>query len=425
MDPDLTPRQREAYETYQRQKQAYEQEMAAAPNPDDTKPGLWRTLAAAAAGAVGGWNYDRGGMQWGQQMAREISEGPYQRRMNEHLRRLAAQRQGLEVAQDGMQVVDRAENWKQMAAARRDATDARKANDEAKLAAEKLKQAQVYDAIISKQTGGEAVRYPSVEALNADPDAQEKIKAGTHTLRQPAGTDLVYLISTAEARRRASFEDVKPLAQQINDVIAANPRVARERGWRPVTMEEASGRGAANLQKYFDTINNTLDRREGAAARASRGGGSTVDRETPNEKRLWAANKEVWDRTKSRVNDIKKALDNLENLRIREPFNDAAYSERQAQLKAEMAEALNAAYNQDPLMKPESYKQYKVQRRDMGKDKAARWDVVEVKKEDKAETPAPAGGKKQMTPAIAKQFLIRANDDEAKALEMARAEGYE
>lgn len=409
MAETLDPQQQVAYDAYERRKREYEEELANA--PVEQKPGFWRQLAAGAVGAVGGWNFDRGGMQWGPALAREITEGPYQRRMNEHLKRLAARRQGLDVAQEGMQVMNQAENWKQLAAQRKQDGENRKALKEQELKAERQKQVQVYDHLMAKNSGGEALRYESMEHLKGDADAQAKIKAGTHVVHNPPGTDLVYIMPTNETRRRAAFDNVKPIVTSINEVIKANPSLAK-RGFRELDMETASAKGESWLQNYFREMNDVLNLEMQIRNRATGGGGGKED---PDIRQRRYEHNQIWANSRRNVATIQSQIASLQN-RIATTQDEtikAALRENLKDLQQNIAETLNAAYQEDPMMKPESMKQYEVVD-----------GVLREKGTATQSAPAQSQGAKKLTDELAEKFLREAGMDEVKAAAAARAQGY-
>jgi hypothetical protein len=417
MPEEIDPYQ-QALEDLARQRKQYD-EIASAP-PQYERPGFWRSLAAIGAGAFGGSQYDKGGMQWGQQIGQQIIEGPYQRRMNEHLKMLAAKRQGLDSAYEGVGTLGQIEARKQqIEVAKQNAAD-RKANNEEKLKADKLKNAQVYDAILSKQTGNEAVRYPSMEAIQADPDAQAKIKAGTHTLRQPAGTDLVYLAPTAEYRRQAAFEDVLPIATQINKMISANP-ILQQRGFQPVDAQKASAKGAAALQNVYKEMNDVLNLEMQAKSRASRGGGGDDDA------KAYAADQKRKNLETAQVNTqfaaLKSSKENqyLDQIaRARAAGNEEQAKALEKQRGVELVEALNNAHLRIAnIWGHEKFKQARL------KDgKVEEFWVGKGAEQVPTQQPAQLAASKVLTKEIAKQFLQDAGMDQAKAEAMARAQGY-
>lgn len=354
--PQLDPRQEEAYKTYQQRKAEWD--ALVAQGVERPKPSLWRTLAAVGAGAAGGWNFDRGGMQWGQQLAREITEGPYQRRMNDHLRQLAEKRQGLDVAQEGLNVMDRAANFKQLAAQRKREGEDRTTREAEKLEAQRLKGEGIYKVRLNGQSGGDMLEYVNRNEAMADPSVQAKLKAGTHTLHEPSAGHAVFLTPTQETLTKRKVEEVGPLAQRINAVISANPGLSK-RGFIPVDMQTATSKGITGLENYFKEINDVLNLEMQVRGRAANRGGGGED---PDTKHKWQEHNQVWSSSRRDVAALTRQATALQQriATTQDPTTKTELSRVLDEVQQNIAERLNSAYTEDPLMTPEKMKQYEV-----------------------------------------------------------------
>lgn len=279
MEPEvLDPKEVAAYEALKKAQADYAAEMAGAPVQEKT--GMWRKLAAIGAGAFGGSQYDKGGMQWGQNLAKEITEGPYQRKMNEHLKRLAAKRMGVDVAQEGVGVIGQLNTRKAQIAAAAQAAADRKTQSEAALDQKRQYANDVWKKNIDHNTKGNWKSFQSPEELatfqQANPEYQGwEVRKSSVAL--PNGAQEILLAEPDSKRRQRDLEDVNDLAVRINAAVQANPEIARQRGFVPVTSEQVSRASAAKLQGYYKEIQDALGQEAAARAAAARGRGRGGD----------------------------------------------------------------------------------------------------------------------------------------------------
>jgi hypothetical protein len=418
MEPEvIDPREQAIYEDYERKRKDYADFAASAPVQE--KPGLWRTLAAIGAGAFGGSQYDKGGMQWGQNLAKEITEGPYQRKMNEHLKMLAAKRMGLDVAQEGMGVMGQISDRKQRAAIAKQTADDRKTIADNALYQKSQYAQGKYEQDLAKNTEGNYKVFSSRdEALKAQ---QSNPAYAQYELREdPVEVQGVgrryYLAEPDTLRQGRKLESAQEIAARINSVIEQNPSLVK-RGFTQVTAEKVTKVGAADLQNYFKEINDVLNLEAQIRGRAAgRGGGGRSSGEDPDTKQKRYEHNQVWANSRKNVASLTRQISALQNriATTQDPAIKAALTENLSELQQNIAETLNSAYQEDPMMKPESMKQYEVVGGELKERGAA----------PKANSAPAAEGKKKMTVEIAKKFAAAAGGDRAKAEAMARAEGY-
>ena len=417
MEPEvIDPREQAIYDDFERKRKDYADFAANAPVQE--KPGLWRTLAAIGAGAFGGSQYDKGGMQWGQNLAKEITEGPYQRKMNEHLKMLAAKRMGLDVAQEGMGVLGQINARKQQAAiARQNAEDRKKIADNALYQKSQYAQGK-YEQDLAKNTDGNYKVFSSKEeALKAQQSnpAYQQYELREDPVEVQGVGRRYYLAEPDTVRQSRKLENAQEIAARINSVIEQNPILAK-RGFTPVTADKVTKVGAVDLQNYFKEINDVLNLEAQIRGRAvGRGGGSRSSGEDPDTKQKRYEHNQVWANSRKNVASLTRQISALQNriATTQDPAVKAALTENLSELQQNIAETLNSAYQEDPMMKPESMKQYEVVGGELKEKGAAPKAVAEPQ------------GKKKMTVEIAKKFAAAAGGDRAKAEAMARAEGYE
>lgn len=347
MEPEvIDPREQAIYDDYERKRKDYADFAAAAPVQE--KPGLWRTLAAIGAGAFGGSQYDKGGMQWGQNLAKEITEGPYQRKMNEHLKMLAAKRMGLDVAQEGMGVMGQISDRKQRAAIAKQTADDRKAIADNALYQKSQYAQGKYEQDLAKNTEGNYKVFSSRdEALKAQ---QSNPAYAQYELREdPVEVQGVgrryYLAEPDTLRQGRKLESAQAIAARINSVIEQNPSLAK-RGFTPVTAEKVTKVGAADLQNYFKEINDVLNLEAQIRGRAVRGGRGDGDDEAKtyraDEKRKFQETAKI----NAQFAALKAAKENQymdQIARARANGNEAEAKRLEKQRGLELVEAFNNA----------------------------------------------------------------------------------
>lgn len=266
--------------------------------PVRKKPGFWRTLAATAAGAVGGWNFDRGGMQWGQNLANEIVEGPYKREYDEYMQKLEASRRGTDQMQQGLNNRLRLE---EIAEARQ----LRKEMAEAKRIADQEKSIDIFKTKYRDQSKGAAQEVGSME--EAQERFGEDIKKGLKTVVQSATTDrsgkpVIMVVPTDQYWRKLESDEVTELQPTFNkyadlfglprvDVSRLRPEDRRSL-FQMYQREIASDTSAKNSQEA------TRRMMMGIVAATNRQANAQEFRANQTE---GARSKDIWDDTQYRV----------------------------------------------------------------------------------------------------------------------------
>lgn len=426
MPEELDPREQTIYDDWERKRKDYADFAATAPVREN--PGLWRKLAAIGIGAFGGSQYDKGGLQWGQQLGNEVLEGPYQRKMNDHLKMLAAKRQGLDVAQEGMGVVGQIAARKAQAAAAAQAAADRKTAAEAALDQKRQYANDVWKKNIDHNTKGNWKSFQSPEELSAFQQANPKYQAWEvrqSSVPLPNGAREIILAEPESESRKRNLEDVNDLAVRINTAVQANPEISRQRGFVPVTAEQVSRYSAAKLQDYYKEIQNALGQEAAARAAVARGRGRG---DGDDEAKAYRADEKRKHQETAKINaqfaSLKASKENQymdQIARARSNGNEAEAQRLEKQRGLELVEALNnAALQTANVWGHEKFKQYR-----MGDKGVEEFMVGKGAESQPQPTPAPeSGGKKKMTVEIAKKFAAAAGGDRAKAEAMAKADGY-
>ena len=421
MPEEIDPYQQAAYDAYKRRQAEYEATVATAPKYE--KPGFWRSLAAIGAGAFGGSQYDKGGMQWGQQIGQQIIEGPYQRRMNEHLKELAAKRQGLDVAQEGLGVLGQIEARKQQAAIARQNAEDRKAAEADKLYQRSQYAQGVYEKDLNKSTEGNYQVYRSKEeALKAKTENPDL--AGYELREDPVEVPGVgrryYLAESSKDRQNRKSIDISATVANYNQIA---PKVGLPTIDNPgrVSKEEATVRLNEAKELYrmkFQADANNLGYAR-IAAMVGRGGDG-------DSKAYAAAEKfkhQETDKVNSEFQNLKTQKENAYQAQIARALANGNKDEAERLATArgqELAEALNNAHMR--IANIWGHKKFKQVELKDGK-MVETW-VGEGVNQPPDQQPAQPAAPKVLTKEIAKQFLQEAGMDQAKAEAMARAQGY-
>jgi hypothetical protein len=363
MEPEvIDPREQAIYDDYERKRKDYADFAAAAPVQE--KPGLWRTLAAIGAGAFGGSQYDKGGMQWGQNLAKEITEGPYQRKMNEHLKMLAAKRMGLDVAQEGMGVMGQNADRKQRIALAAQTAADRKAQAEAALDQKRQYANDVWKKNIDHNTKGNWKSFQSPEELAAFQQANPKFQGWEvrkSSVALPNGAQEILLVEPESERQQRSAIDVSSTINMYNQIA---PKVGMQPIDNPgkVSKEEATFKlnEAKELykMKYQADANNLGYAR--IAAMMNRGGGDDDKAAKAEEKRKFQETAKI----NAQFAALKAQKENYYQREIARAMANGNKEEANrlaTQRGEELVEALNnAALQTANIWGHEKFKQYRM-----------------------------------------------------------------
>jgi hypothetical protein len=398
-------------ELYRKRQQEYED--AIANEPVREKPNFWRKLGAIGAGAFGGWNFDRGGMQWGQQAGQQILEGPYQQRYNEYLRGLEAKRRGLDLAQEGMTNQARLTELR----LRREEADRIKKAD---LDAKKNKGLDIFGQSVNKQYGQQAVQVEDEE--DAQARFGDAIKTGDMQVirSRTVGSDgrpALYVVPTKQARDKefqttsqsylSSYNTLaKQLGMEPETTVPPDAKVRQDNinAMRALLQQKMQGEREANINsRQMATIGSMMARQNDSQA-------------FRDEQTKAAANRNLWAEVQRSINSIDKEFEGKIAKALENGLKDEA--ERLTnQRETRKAIILSEAHRKHAMAKGlMSYPQYKVG--EGSKMVAEETPVTEIGMEQK-------GGGGQLTQEeedrLFQKALAMANNDAEKAKELLRS----
>lgn len=328
-------------DAYRRRQEEYEAAVANAPERE--KPGFWRKLGAVAAGAVGGWNYDRGGMQWGQQVADDIIEGPYKKRYDEYLKGLEAKRKGLDLAQEGVNAQARLNEVR----LRREEMDRQ---HKAEIDNKNNKGIDIWGRSIEKQFGDSAIQV--VDRDDAEARFGDAIKAGNLKIvesktRDASGRPGYYVVPTEKASNEklqgegtTYIENYNAMAKQLGLPTAS--KVPSDPKLRQDTLRELR----QLYQNKMSTDAQTASTNRTLAMIAAAGRRQDDRQDFSKDQTRAGASRKIWDSAKYSTGQIDKEFEG----RIAKALEDGKKDEAERLVRSRelrKMQVLNTAHAQD------------------------------------------------------------------------------